>query len=139
MSKQQYGMAAEVSKALAELPETHRYLAPMVHRLFMHWKLSDDEQLALFGLLPRTRGRGLSEGDAEPLGAVFEMTERVGHLLSIHQHLRTLFPQNRSLGCRWMTSANDAFDGQTPVKVVRDHGVGGLLMLRAYLEHARGI
>ena len=139
MSAQQYPMPAEVAKALAELSETHKYLAPMVHRLFTHWKLSDDEQLSLLGRLPGNIAAGLSNGDPDAHGTDHEIVERIGHLLAVHQHLRNLFPQDPTWAYRWMTSANNAFNGQTPVAVVRDQGVSGLLMLRAYLDHMRGI
>ena len=138
MSQQQQYMAAEVAKALDVVAETHRELAQLVRRLFVHWNLSDEEQLALLGRLPGDIAAGLSNGDVRALSADCEIAERIGHLLSIHQHLRTLFPQNRSLVYQWMTTPNDAFDGQTPVAVVRDQGVRGMLVLRAYLGHAGG-
>ncbi len=37
-----------------------------------------------------------------------------------------------------MSTRNKAFEGRTPVEVVRDWGFAGLLIVRAYLDRARG-
>ena len=57
-------------------------------------------------------------------------------ILSIHQNLRLLFPQNRDLAYRWMTTRNKAFENLTPVEVVKESGFAGLLMVRGYLDRA---
>ncbi|MBU2719762.1 DUF2384 domain-containing protein, partial [Acidithiobacillus ferridurans] len=54
------------------------------------------------------------------------------------KNLRLLFPHDRDLAYQWMTTRNRAFDHRTPVEVVREWGFTGLLMVRAYLDHARG-
>ena len=77
----------------------------------------------------------------KPIGTSRDQYERVGHLLGIHKNLRLLFPQNRDLAYRWMSTRNKAFDNLTPVEVVKERGFAGLLMVRAYLEadtHIRG-
>ncbi|NCV71541.1 MAG: DUF2384 domain-containing protein, partial [Betaproteobacteria bacterium] len=53
--------------------------------------------------------------------------------------LRLLFPQNRDLAYRWMSTRNKAFDNLTPVEVVKEWGFAGLLMVRGYLDRARGV
>ncbi len=37
-----------------------------------------------------------------------------------------------------MSTRNKAFEGRTPVEVVRDWGFAGLVIVRAYLDRARG-
>lgn len=59
-------------------------------------------------------------------------TEDQASLLGIHKNLRLLFPHNRELAYRWMTTRNKAFDNQTPVEVVKGWGFAGLLMVRAF-------
>ena len=61
-----------------------------------------------------------------------------GHLLAIHASLRRLFPQNRELVYCWMTADNEAFNGLTPVDMVRTEGLVGLRTVRAYLDDAIG-
>ncbi|HCS14005.1 MAG TPA: hypothetical protein DIW28_09545, partial [Zetaproteobacteria bacterium] len=65
--------------------------------------------------------------------------ERVGHILAIHKNLRLIFPQDRDLAYAWMTSRNRAFEGRSPVEVIKDFGFLGMLMVRAYLDRNRGI
>jgi hypothetical protein len=76
--------------------------------------------------------------NGEPISASRDTLERAGHLLGIHKNLRLLFPHNRDLAYRWMKSRNRAFDNRTPAEVVRVYGFAGLLMVRAYLDRARG-
>ncbi len=121
------------------LPSTDKAaLARMVMALFTHWQLGTEEQLALLGLAQGNRAALTRYRKGEPIGASRDQAERVGHLLAIHKNLRLLFPHNRDLAYRWMSTRNRAFDNQSPVEVVREWGFAGLLMVRAYLDRARG-
>lgn len=114
-------------------------LAKMVMGLFDHWKLSTEDQAALLGIANSNRAALSNYRSGKPIGTSRDQYERVGHLLGIHKNLRLLFPQNRDLVYRWMTTRNKAFDNLTPVEVVREWGFAGLLMVRSYLDRARGI
>jgi hypothetical protein len=114
-------------------------LARMVMKLFDHWCLSTEDQAALLGLAPSNRAALTRYRRGEPIGTSRDQYERVGHLLGIHKNLRLLFPQNRELAYRWMSTRNRAFDNFTPVQVIKEWGFAGLLMVRAYLDRARGV
>lgn len=114
-------------------------LARMVMTLLDHWKLSTEDQAALLGIASSNRAALTRYRKGEPIGSSRDQYERVGHLLGIHKNLRLLFPQNRELAYRWMSTRNKAFDNRTPVEVVKEWGFAGLLMVRAYLDRARGI
>ena len=114
-------------------------LARMVMQLFEHWKLSTEDQAALLGIAAGNRAALARYRKGEPIGTSRDQYERVGHLLGIHKNLRLLFPQNRDLAYRWMTTRNKAFDNRTPVEVVKEWGFAGLLMVRGYLDKARGV
>jgi hypothetical protein len=113
-------------------------LAKMVMALLDHWELSTEDQAALLGIAPGNRAALTRYRKGEPIGTSRDQLERVGHLLGIHKNLRLLFPQNRELAYRWMRTRNKAFDNLTPVDVIKDWGFAGLLMVRAYLDRARG-
>ena len=100
--------------------------------------VGNEDQLALLGLAADNRAALSRYRKGEPLGANRDLLERAGHLLAIHKNLRLLFPHDRDLAYRWMTTRNRAFDNRTPVEVVREWGFAGLLMVRAYLDRARG-
>lgn len=114
-------------------------LARMVMALLDHWKLSTEDQAALLGLAASNRAALTRYRKGEPIGTSRDQYERVGHLLGIHKSLRLLFPQNRELVYRWMSTRNKAFDNLAPVEVVSQWGFAGLLMVRAYLDRARGV
>lgn len=113
-------------------------LARMVMTLFDHWKLSTEEQAALLGIAATNRAALARYRKGEAIGTSRDQYERVGHLLGIHKNLRLLFPHNRELAYGWMTTRNRAFQNLTPVDVIREWGFAGLLMVRGYLDKARG-
>ncbi len=113
-------------------------LAKMVMTLMDHWNLSTEDQAALLGIAPSNRAALTRYRKGEPIGTSRDQFERVGHLLGIHKNLRLLFPQNRELAYRWISVRNKAFDNLSPVEVIKEWGFAGLLMVRAYLDRARG-
>jgi hypothetical protein len=113
-------------------------LAKMVMALMEHWQLSTEDQAALLGIASGNRAALANYRSGKPIGTSRDQYERVGHLLGIHKNLRLLFPHNRDLAYRWMSTRNKAFDNLTPVDVVKEWGFAGLLMVRAYLDRARG-
>lgn len=114
-------------------------LAKMVMTLLDHWNLSTEDQAALLGISSSNRAALSNYRSGKPIGTSRDQYERVGHLLGIHKNLRLLFPQNRDLVYRWMSTRNKAFDNLTPVEVVKEWGFAGLLMVRGYLDRARGV
>jgi uncharacterized protein (DUF2384 family) len=114
-------------------------LAKMVMALLDHWKLASDEQAALLGIAASNRATLARYRKGEAIGTSRDQLERVGHLLGIHKNLRLLFPQNRELAYAWITTRNRAFDNLRPVDVIKEFGFSGLLMVRFYLDKARGL
>lgn len=114
-------------------------LATMVMTLFDHWKLTTEDQALLLGLAPANRAALTRYRKGEPIGTSRDQYERVGHLLAIHKNLRTLFPQNRDLAYRWISTRNKAFDNLTPIEVIKEWGFAGLLRVRFYLDRANGM
>ena len=74
----------------------------------------------------------------EAISGSRDTMERAGYLLAIHKNLRLLFPHQRELAYGWIKTPNRAFDNRTPTEVIRQFGFAGLLMVRAYLDRARG-
>ena len=114
-------------------------LAKMTMQLLDHWDLSTEDQLALLGLASSNRSALGRYRQGEPIGQNIDQYERVRHLLGIHKNLRLLFPRNKDYLYGWMKTKNKAFENQTPVEVVKELGFMGLLMVRSYLDRARGV
>lgn len=117
--------------------EARERLARLVTQLFEHWGLSAAEQAALLGLSPENRSTLSRYRKGEPLADNRDLLDRAGHLLGIHKSLRILFPQDRDLAYRWMTTPNRRF-GARPVDVAVERGFEGLLAIRRYLDFERG-
>jgi len=115
-----------------------RVIAKMIMRLFACWKLTSDEMGSVLGLSPSIYSTLEKRRQGAPIALSRHSMERAGHLLGIHKNLRLLFPLNRDLAYAWMKTSNSAFDGRTPIEVIGEHGLTGLLMVRAYLDQAAG-
>ena len=113
-------------------------LAKMVTRAFEHWGLGTEDQLAMLGLATTNRAALGRYRRGEPLAVNRDLLERAGHVLAIHKNLRLVFPQDRDLAYAWMTQRNRAFEGRTPVEVIKEWGFAGMLTVRAYLDRVRG-
>lgn len=127
-----------VLESVSAVSENRGALAKMMMTLLDHWKLPTEDQAALLGLATSNRAALARYRKGEPIGTSRDQYERVGHLLGIHKNLRLLFPQNRDLAYRWMSTRNRAFDNLSPVDIVKEWGFSGLLMVSAYLDRARG-
>jgi hypothetical protein len=114
-------------------------LAKMILMLFDHWNLTTEDQALLLGLASTNRAALSRYRKGEPIGTSRDQYDRVGHLLAIHKNLRLLFPKNRELAYRWISTRNKAFDNLTPVEVIKEWGFAGLLLVRSYLDHAKGV
>jgi hypothetical protein len=112
-------------------------LARMVTNLLSHWQLSAAEQAALLGMSTSHRATLARYRRGEPLADSRDLLDRVGHLLGIHKSLRILFPNDRDLAYRWMTTPNRLL-GTRPVDVAMERGFEGLLAVRRYLDFERG-
>jgi hypothetical protein len=113
-------------------------LAKMVMQLLDHWDLPTEDQLALLGLSHTNRSALSRYRNGEPIGVGLDQYARVGHLLGIHKSLRILFPNNKEALYSWIKSKNKSFENRTPVEMVKEFGFTGLLMVRSYLDRARG-
>lgn len=117
--------------------ESRTRLAAMVSRLLEHWRLPATEQAELLGLSAGNRSTLARYRRGEPLADNRDLLDRAGHLLGIHKSLRILFPHDRDLAYRWMSTPNRLL-GARPVDIVIQHGFEGLLSIRRYLDHERG-
>ena len=113
-------------------------ISKMLMQLFEHWAISTEDQLDMLGLARDNRAALARYRKGVPISASRDANERAGHLLAIHKNLRLLFPHNRELAYHWMSTRNKAFEGRTPVEMVKDFGFAGLLMVRSYLDKMRG-
>jgi hypothetical protein len=117
--------------------ESRERLAHMVVSLLDRWNLAPNDQAVLLGLSTQSRSTIARYRRGEPLADSADLLARAGHLLGIHKALRILFPQDRELAYRWVSTLNRRF-GATPLEVMKRHGYEGILAVRRYLDFERG-
>ena len=110
----------------------------MLMQLFDHWQLNTRQRAALLGLSPVKHRMLTRYRRGTPIESNRDQLERVGHLLAIHSNLGLLFPQNRELAYRRITTRNKAFENLQPVEAIHEWGFAGMLMVRSYLDRAVG-
>lgn len=73
----------------------------------------------------------------EPVYKGRDSFDRVGHLLGIHESLRSLFPRNRNLAYAWSRTGNQVFENCSPIEHICEFRLAGLVSVRAHLDWAR--
>lgn len=117
--------------------ENRERLARMVVKLFDHWQLSAPDQASLLGLSPASRATVARYRNGEPLADNADLLARAGHLLGVHKALRILFPHDRDLSYRWVSTPNRRFGDRKPLEILKQ-GYEGILAVRRYLDFERG-
>ena len=117
--------------------ESRERLARMVVSLLERWNLGPNDQAVLLGLSTQSRSTIARHRRGEPFADSADLLARAGHLLGIHKALRILFPHDRELAYRWITTPNRRF-GATPLELMKRHGYEGILAVRRYLDFERG-
>ena len=112
-------------------------LARMVVQLLDHWQLAATDQAALLGLSSESRATVARYRRGEPLGDSADLLARAGHLLGIHKALRIMFPHDRDLAYRWVSTRNRRFGDRAPLEIMTQ-SYEGLLAVRRYLDFERG-
>jgi transcriptional regulator with XRE-family HTH domain len=132
-------MTNDPQPALPDLKtrESRTQLARMIVQLLDHWQLNATDQSLLLGLSSQSRSTLSRYRRGEPLADSADLLARAGHLLGIHKALRILFPHDRDLAYRWVSTPNRRF-GTSPLDVMKRHGYEGILAVRRYLDFERG-
>jgi transcriptional regulator with XRE-family HTH domain len=113
-------------------------LARLVVSLLDHWGVPLNDQAALLGLSVQSRSTIARYRRGEPLADSADLLARAGHLLGIHKALRIMFPHDRDLAYRWVSTPNRRFAGARPLDIMKRHGYEGILAVRRYLDFERG-
>lgn len=98
------------------------------------WQIEAKDQLILLGLtdVPAREVKRLR--DSRPLPDEPEIMQRVEHLISIADALRTTYPFSKRMGRLWMHKPNRKFRQRTPVETMVEDGIVGLVSVRSYLD-----
>lgn len=114
-------------------------LAKMVTRLFEHWQVDSSAQAELLGLSGGSRTAVSRYRRGTPLPESRDLIDRVGNLFGIHKSLRLLYPENPEIAYRWPTLRNSTLDNYTPLEIMVEQGLPGIVAIRGYLDQLRGL
>jgi len=131
-------MSMTPRSALRELTHDQRIeLARAIMNMFDDWKIGGDDCVTLLGLPPETKGRSMRRyRESTPFPDQGETYERIEHLLGIADALRTSFPRSAEAGAIWMQRRNGRFDNRSPLRVMLEEGMGGIVHIRTHLDCA---
>lgn len=105
------------------------------------WALTQDERLLVLGLPSRSTYYGWVRAarDGDDLTLPTDMLLRISVVLGIHKALRILFASDQD-GIRWLRDPHAAmpFAGQPPLALVLGGTQDGLMLVRRFLDAARG-
>lgn len=106
----------------------------LIMKLFERWGITYKQQAIALGLSPNTETSIHNYKTGQHfLPQYRDIQDRISLLLAIHKYLRRVYPENRGLAYRWITTPNKDFDSKTPFEVVRDEGYLGLVKVHQYL------
>jgi hypothetical protein len=110
-------------------------MANEVMDLFEQWHVSLDDQHTLLGLPDSIKKRHMYKfAEDKPLPEDTGVMERAEHLLGIADALRTYFPNSRHARSRFIRTHSKKFSRRTPLQIMVDDGVSGLIRIRSHLD-----
>jgi len=111
------------------------HMAKSIMEMMGQWQLSLDDQHALLALPETIRKRHMYKlGKDIPLPDDRDVLERAEHLLGIADALHTYFPNSIQARSRFIRSHSKKFRKRTPLQIMVDDGVSGLVRIRSHLD-----
>jgi len=99
------------------------------------WGLSNDQCWALLDLPGKRSGKSLRRfRDNAPFPDEKQVNMRIDHLYGIIEALRTTYPRNQNMGSQWMRKPNRKFQKTSPLSIIVNDGMSGLVRVRLHLD-----
>ena len=114
---------------------TRQRIASQVMELFEAWGVALEDQVTLLGFPADTRKRSLKRYREDlPLPDEPAILERAEHILGIADALRTYFPNSVQARAIFMRRTSKKFPRQTPLHIMVNGGLSGLIRIRSHLD-----
>jgi hypothetical protein len=106
-----------------------------IMQLLDSWGANGDQKIVLLGLPQDMRTRKLERfRQDEAFPDTEQINQHLEHILGIADALRTSFPRNLEMCARWMKQPHKRFNNETPISVMIDKGLQGLIQVRSQLD-----
>lgn len=111
-----------------EDPEAREAVAEALMALFARWDLHEVNQAQLLGL------SSVYELKRKMVEASSDTMERAGYLLAVDRALLKQFPAQPGKRDRWIFTRNAKLGGLTPLAVMLEQGVPGIILVKELVE-----
>ena len=99
------------------------------------WKLDGEQILTIMSLPKEIKVRHLSKfRKSEAFPDDSKVIERFRHLIGIMDALATSYPTNPKMSIFWMARKSKKFQNRTPIQVIVEDDLEGLLTIRKHLD-----
>lgn len=103
--------------------------------LLQTWGVEMAEAVAILALPEDTNARNMRRYEQDtPFPDDPDVLERIEHLIGIADALRTTFPRNPQMGPLWMHRRNKHFRRRTPIALMVEDGLAGVIAVRTHLD-----
>jgi hypothetical protein len=117
--------------------EQRASLSRIVMRILDEWEIEDDDKIKVLNLPEDTKPRILNHyRNNTALPDTSEVNERIEQLIAISEALRTTYPHNYRMSMHWLNTPHRRFNQQTPLNVILENGLNGMITVRADLDCA---
>ena len=110
-------------------------LTNQIMELLDSWGANGQQKIVLLGLPEDMRARKLEryrQNEAFPDNEI--VNEHMEHLVGIADALRTSYPRNIEMGSIWLKKPHKRFSDQSPMSVMINRGLDGLVQVRSQLD-----
>ncbi len=110
-------------------------LTNQIMEMLDSWGTDGQQKIILLGLPTDMRTRKLErfrQNEAFPDTDI--VNEHLTHLVGIADALRTTYPRNIEMGSLWIKKPHQRFSEQTPISVMINRGLDGLIQVRSHLD-----
>lgn len=110
-------------------------LTQAVMHVLDEWKLDGQHILSIMALPDDVKVRHLAQyRNSRAFPDTPEVTERLRHILGIIDALSTSYPTNPRMSLFWMTRNSKKFQNRTPIQVIIEDDLEGLITIRKHLD-----
>ena len=115
--------------------EARVLLSNQIMELLDRWGTNGEQKIILLGLPDDIRTRKLEKyRQDEPFPDNETVNTHLEHLVGIADALRTTFPRNVEMCTLWMKKPHKRFNNATPMEIMVQKGLPGIIQVRAQLD-----
>lgn len=115
--------------------EDRVHLTRSIMGILESWGIDTSDQIAILALPDGTTVRAMRRFQMDtPFPDNADTLERIEHLIGIADALRTTFPRNPQMGPLWMHRRHKRFRSRTPIALMVEDGLEGVIAVRTYLD-----